>query len=277
MIWLSQLLGLAVLSVIAALTGWRGLDVWRTNTAWSFLARTAGGAAGVFDPAMISGLPEPAQRYFSFSIRPGARLSSVAVLEITGEMGLGDKASPNYRPMTARQILAPPFGLVWRFRSGAISGSDAALPETSWTRFWLFHLVPIVRVSGTEDHHRSAFGRVASEAVFWTPAALLPSNHVSWEARGPDTARATLKLGYFSQSVDITVDQDGAPTEVVIDRWSNVNPDGVFQWQPFGGTLSDYREIDSIRVPTRVEGGNHFGTDDYFPFYKANVTSLRFL
>ena len=277
MIWLAKLLGLAVFAVIAGLLAWRGLDVWRANTAWSFLAATADSATGVFDPALVADLPEPAQRYFSFSIQPGARLSAVAVLELSGEIGLGDKASPNYGPMTARQILAPPAGLVWRIQSGAMSGSDAALPDTSWTRFWLFHLLPIVRVSGTEDHHRSAFGRVVSEAAFWTPAALLPSDHVSWQELGPNSARATLTMGEFSQSVDITVNEDGAPIEVVIDRWSDVNPEGVFQWQPFGGTLSDYREFDGIRVPTRVEGGNHFGTENYFPYYKADVTSVRFL
>ena len=264
-------------AVIAGLLAWRGSDIWRANAAWSRLAGTAGNTAGVFDPAMVAGLPEPARRYFSFSIRPGARLRAVAVLEMTGEIGLGSKASPNYRPMTARQILAPPAGLVWRLLSGAISGSDAALPDTSWTRFWLLHLVPIVRVSGAADHHRSAFGRVVSEAAFWTPAALLPSDHVSWEELGPDAARATLTHGDFAQSVEITVNDDGAPVEVVIDRWSDVNPDNVFRRQPFGGTLSNYREFDGIRVPTRVEGGNHFGTDDYFPFYKATVTSLRFL
>jgi hypothetical protein len=25
-----------------------------------------------------------------------------------------------------------------------------------------------------------------------------------------------------------------------------------------------------------VDGGNHIGTDDYFPFFKARVTAIRF-
>ena len=33
--------------------------------------------------------------------------------------------------------------------------------------------------------------------------------------------------------------------------------------------MLEFREFDVFNVPTRVEGGNHFGTDDYFPFFKA--------
>ena len=255
----------------------RTFDWWRDVAAWRRLALTSTNEAKTFDLAMVAGLPEPARRYFSYSIRPGTRLSTVAEFEMTGELGLGDKAAPGYRQMRARQILAPPHGLVWRLKAGAISGSDGALPETSWTRFWLFNLVPVVRVSDCADHHRSAFGRVVAEAAFWTPAALLPSEDVIWDAVGPDSARARISAHGFEQWVEIKVDSSGAPTEVRIDRWSNANPDKVFRLQPFGGTLSDYRDFDGFRVPTRVEGGNHFGTEAYFPFFKAYVTAMRFL
>jgi hypothetical protein len=29
-------------------------------------------------------------------------------------------------------------------------------------------------------------------------------------------------------------------------------------------------------LPTTIEGGNLIGTPDYFPFFKATVTSIRF-
>ena len=110
----------------------------------------------------------------------------------------------------------------------------------------------------------------------WAPASLLPSMGVTWEARDPNTARATLSNGHFTQWVDITVREDGAPIRVVIERWSNANADGTFRLQPFGGTLSDYRTFGGFTLPTRVEGGNLIGTDDYFPFFKAKVTDMEF-
>jgi hypothetical protein len=265
------------LTVVLGLLLWRLTDTVRANAAWSRLASVGADGVAVFDPAMVAGLPEPARRYFNFTIAPGTRLSTVAVIEMDGQLGLGTKDNPKYQPMRARQILAPPHGLLWRLNTGMITGSDAALPETSWTRFWLFHLAPLVRISGDPDHHRSAFGRVVSEAAFWAPAALLPSSTVTWEARGDGVARATVTFGAFTQWVDITVGEDGAPLKVVIERWSNANSDGEYRLQPFGGLLSEYRTFDGFRVPTRVDGGNLIDTPDYFPFFRAKVTALEFL
>ena len=47
--------------------------------------------------------------------------------------------------------------------------------------------------------------------------------------------------------------------------------------QPFGGFVSAFREFDGFMLPTRVDGGNFFGTEDYFPFYKARVGNVRFI
>jgi hypothetical protein len=59
-------------------------------------------------------------------------------------------------------------------------------------------------------------------------------------------------------------------------RWSNANPEGVHRIQPFGGVLSDFREVQGFLVPFHVEAGNWFGTDDYFPFFTADLTEVLF-
>ena len=268
----SAIVGLCALCLFL----WRLWDTRAERSVWRGLIREAGIAGPAFDLSVVEALPEPAQRYFRFTIAPGTPLVSVVEIEMKGQLGLGTKDGPAYRPMTAHQILAPPRGLVWRVRVGPISGSDAATPSTSWTRFWLLHLIPVVRVSGNPDHHRSAFGRIVSESAFWVPASLLPGNNVSWESVDENTARAIVSFGTYSQAVDLTVDHDGIPSRVVIQRWSNENADKVFREQPFGGYLSDFREIGGYRLPMRVEGGNLIGTGDYFPFYKAEVGSIRF-
>jgi hypothetical protein len=275
MMWLA-LTSAAILSTLACLMLWRLSDVRAERRVWNDLLRGAGPAGSGFDPATVDGLPEPAQRYLRFAIAPGTALVSVAEIEMDGELGLGTTDAPGYRAMRARQILAPPTGLIWRLQAGLLSGSDAATLNTSWTRFWLLDLLPVVRVSGNPDHHRSAFGRVVSEGAFWVPSSLLPSSHVAWEAVDENTARARVSCGSFSQAVEVTVEADGRPCRVMIQRWSNANRDRVFREQPFGGYLSDFRLINGYRVPMHVEGGNFIGTKDYFPFYKATVRSIRF-
>lgn len=268
-------LATALLAALAALVLWRQLDRWHDLRTWEALVAVAGGGSATYDPASVSDLPEPAQRYFNFMIEPGTPLQAAVALEMNGEIGMGTRDAPNYRPMRARQILAPPHGLVWQLRSGAFSGSDGLGPDGSWTRFWLFGLLPIVRAGGI-DHRRSAFGRVVAEAAFWAPASLLPGAYVHWEALDANSARAVVRYGALEQAVDITVDDDGAPRQVLIQRWSNANADKRWQLQPFGGELSGFRSFGGYRLPTRVTGGNHFGTPDYFPFFKAEVTEIRF-
>jgi hypothetical protein len=228
-----------------------------------------------FDPAMVDDLPEPARRYFTFAIRPGTRLLPVTEIDMTGRFSLGTKDDPAYRPMEARQILAVPEGFVWAMRTRAgipVSGSDSAF----WTRFRIFGLIPVGRLGGDPDHTRSAFGRYAGEAVIWAPAALLPGPGISWEAVDVNTARVTLRHGALRQAVDVTVDDAGRPGVVSFQRWSNANPEKRHRLQPFGATMSDFRDVAGYRLPFHVEAGNMFGTGDYFPFFIADVTGIRF-
>ncbi|MGF1547121.1 MAG: DUF6544 family protein [Thiotrichales bacterium] len=56
-------------------------------------------------------------------------------------------------------------------------------------------------------HTRAAYGRYIAEAVFWTPAALLPAPGVVWEPLEKDTARVTVTHNELSQAVDIKADE----------------------------------------------------------------------
>ena len=267
---------ISLVSLAAALALWRQMDRRSERQAWRELIKLARQDGTTIDWNALDGLPEPAQRFLRYSLPLDAELHRVVEIEMEGELGLGSKARPNYKPMRASQVLAPPYGLVWKLRYGVLAGSDAALPQTSWTRFWLFGFIPLVRAGGHSDHHRSAFGRVVAEGAFWAPASLLPSERVHWAALGENTARATVTFGEFEQAVDVTVAESGQPTEVVIQRWSNENAERKFRLQPFGGYLSDFKDFDGCQLPTRVEGGNHFGTDEYFPFYRVVIKSVSY-
>jgi hypothetical protein len=228
-----------------------------------------------FDPRMVADLPEPARRYFLHAILPGTPILPVAEIGMRGQFSLGTKEAPDYRPMEAHQILAAPEGFVWAMRTTGgmpVSGSDSG----RWTRFRIFGLIPVARLGGDPDHTRSAFGRYVGEAAIWSPAALLPGPGVAWDAAGEDTARVTVTRGDLSQVIDITLDPEGRPVEVTFQRWSNANPDKEHRLQPFGAVMSDFREVGGYRLPFRVEAGNLFGTADYFPFFIAEVTDIRF-
>ena len=99
---------------------------------------------------------------------------------------------------------------------------------------------------------------------------------MTWEGVDEHTARVTITHGELSQAVDVTVNAEGQPIEVFFMRWSNANPEKSHRLQPFGGTLSDFRIVQGFKLPFRLEAGNMFGTNEYFPFFKAEVRAIRF-
>ena len=266
------IVGVVLLALVARRVG----DERADHREWMRLAAAQPPHPAVYDPIMVADLPEPAQRFFNFAIQPGTPLLTVAEIDMGGEFSLGTLDQPNYQPMEARQILAAPTGFVWKVTlpgGVALSGSDTG----RWTRVRVLGLIPVARMGGDIHHTRAAYGRYIAEAVFWTPAALLPREGVVWEALDQHTARVTVTQNALSQTVDINVAGDGRPVVVQFMRWSNANPEKTYRWQPFGGTLSDFREVQGFRIPFKVEAGNQFGTDDHFVFFKATVTAVRFL
>lgn len=271
-IWLILVILVLIVGILFIL---RWVDNRADQKEWQGLAVKQPVNPALYDPAMVDGLPEPAQRFFNYVITPGTPLLTVAEIDMGGLFSLGSRDEPNYQQMEAQQILAAPHGFLWRMQlmgQMPVSGSDSG----KWTRFRIFGVIPVARMGGNPDHTRSAFGRYVAEATIWTPAALLPGPNIVWEEVDEATARVTMTHEGMSQAVDITVDKSGQPLEVSMMRWSDANPDNEFRLQPFGATLSDFRLVQGFRLPFRVEAGNMFGTKKFFPFYKAEITEIRF-
>lgn len=249
---------------------------WRADQAeWKKLSSLQPTNPVQYDSSMVADLPEPARRFFNFAIASGTPLYTVAEIDMGGQFSLGSQEEPNYQLMQAHQILAAPHGFVWHLNLPGIipvSGSDSG----RWTRFRILGFIPVARMGGDSDHTRSAYGRYVAEAVFWTPAAILPRAGVTWEGVDGHTARVTITHGELAQAVDVTVNVEGQPIEVSFMRWSNANPEKSHRLQPFGGTLSDFRVVQGFKLPFRIEAGNMFGTNEYFPFFKAEVKVIRF-
>ncbi len=247
---------------------WTRLETWNAE---NYAKNT-----GFYDPILVSGLPEPAERFFNHAISPGTPLLKSVVLEMEGTFSLGSKEQASSWPMHARQILALPVGFLWSVSLQGfpwMSGSDAG----GWTRFRMFGVIPVARLGGGDpDHRRAAFGRYVAEAVLWTPAAILPSEFVSWEGLNQNAARVTVRWKDLTQAVDVELGPDGRPTAVHFLRWSNANPESVWRLQPFGGTLTDFRVVQGFRIPFAVEAGNFFGTPNYFPFFKAKILDIEY-
>ncbi len=255
------------------------LAMHEAEDAWKRIAAQNRLAPVPFDPAMVADAPEIARRYFGHSIAPGTPLRGTVQLEMQGRFLLGDKAKHQVYDMRARQILSPPDQFVWlpEMKSGLmrIAGSDALVRDTAWTKFWMMSLVPVASETTSPDLLRSAVFRSAMEGI-WAPASLLPTRDVVWEQVGPDTARIRFKGSRPAIILEMRLGPDGGVREIVGQRWSNANPQKVFRLQPFGGTIKAERSFEGYTIPSLVHVGNHYGTDDYLPFFQAEIVSARY-
>lgn len=237
-------------------------------------------APPVYDPAMVAGQPEIAQRYFARAIAPGTALYGMVRLEMAGSFVLNGRPLP----MTARQILAPwGRGFVWQAEVGSglmrFAGSDGHLAGSdgaeSWTRFWLHGLIPLARIGGNPDHARAAATRTMLESV-WVPATMLPQAGAVWVQTGPDTAEVSWPEAPDLPQMHLTLDAQGDPVEVWAMRWTDANPDRVHRMQPFGGRVLETAVFGGFRIPLRVEMGNMYGTPDWAPFFRSTVSRATF-
>ncbi|HEX5297127.1 MAG TPA: DUF6544 family protein [Streptosporangiaceae bacterium] len=106
-----------------------------------------------FDPAMISGFPEPAHRWLRHAIAPGTPLWASVELTMHGRIKLG-----RWRPFTARQVLSPPGGYPFGVRVEDEACFDGiTIPSVLRASWWW----------GTERQHEGEFFRAEiTGAVF---------------------------------------------------------------------------------------------------------------
>jgi hypothetical protein len=232
-------------------------------------------AAETFDPASVAGLPEPARRYLLRAIAPGTPLARSVVIEMDGRIGL--RPGADKLPFRSQLLVAPPGAFVWRATAGAgamrLSGDDRYVAGRGAMRWFLWHIVPLVRAGGP-DVTRSAAGRVALEAASFLPPSLLPQRGARWEPIDEHSARVHLTIGAEQLAPVLFVAPDGRLEALEMRRWDPEDPPGYVLWR--GDHLSGERTFGGYRVATAGHVMKHVGTARAHSFFDFTVTDMRF-
>jgi hypothetical protein len=265
------LLGGLLLSVPAGLRLAQALDDRHVNRIRQVLEQTGG--PEVFSAEMIAGLPAPVQRYLRHAIAPGTPLAASVTLTMSGTIKLG----ADWRPFTARQILTPGQGFVWRARAqmgpAFFEGADYYAAGEGRMRFALFGLLPLIQATGP-DTTRSALGRLMGESVL-VAARLLPQWGVQWTALDDEQIQATMTVAGETTTLTLTIDAAGQLREVVLPRW-NVEERA---YVPFGVAFSGEHASGGYTIPAQMQAGWWYGTERYQqsgPFFRATIETARF-
>lgn len=228
-----------------------------------------------FEPSGIEHLPAPARRYFLHAIIPGTRLARSVALTMEGRVRW--KKGKEITTFDARQILAPPRGLVWKATIGrwpfAVSGFQALREGRCWTRWWRYGIVPVDR--HREADARSAIGRMTAEA-FWLPSILHP-DFAGAQWTGINDERAIVRVPVGDQEIDLTVtiDHAGRIRRLEVLRWrADLDSPRFMTWvvEDFG----DEVVWGGYQIPRRAQAGWKDDNDVVTPVYWPRLQAARY-
>lgn len=211
----------------------------------------------------------PLRRYLDSAISPATPLYRSVRLEMEGTFKLKD-----WVPFRATQVIRIGYGNIWsaKMMMGLIpiSGHDCLLADRAELTWRACGLVKVMHQEG-QDVRRSGAGRMAAELI-WLPTSLCDAG-VREEESG-----YTVSIFGHPQTVALEFNDENLPVSTRMLRWGS--PTGrPFGQYPFGGSLSDWRTFQGIKIPCRAEIGWDVGTPDFEArgmFFKCKIVAASF-
>lgn len=275
------LLLFVALAVVVFLLPRIGAARWRSlgsalQAALAVAARPA--PAVCYDPAALSSLPVPVQRYFRAALTPGQPLVAAVTLAHVGSFNMSESGAA-WKPFTSQQrVVTQRPGFVWDARIAMLLGlpvrvHDAYVAGEGILRAALFGLIPLADQRGTPELAQGELMRFLAEAA-WYPTALLPGQGVSWEAVDETSARATLADGETEVSLLFRFGEDGLIDSVCAEARGRMVRGAVVP-TPWEGHWRDYVERDGMRVPSWGEVAWLLPQGPQ-PYWRGRVEDVRY-
>jgi hypothetical protein len=223
----------------------------------------------------LSGLPEPVQRYFRFSLEDGQDYISYARLKHGGTFRQSE--GQGWMPIRGEEYFtAHKLGFVWfakvsPFPLFSITARDQYFEGKGSMLIKLLSLITIGDAKGNEMD-QAALMRWFSEAA-WFPTALLPSEKLHWEEIDPNSAKGILEDGGLKVSLIFYFNEKGEITRIVGNRFRAV--DDTFSEDEWIGYYREYKRVDNMMIPHEVEVAWNLDSGE-FNYAKFSVTDIEF-
>ena len=281
--WL--VISLGVLLVLGMSTIFFGLRRWGKSTkamlAQLEAARTPSSMLtmpDLYDERELEGLPASVQRYFRKVLKDGQPIITAVSLEQMGTFNMSETAQA-WKPFTANQrVITQRPGFDWDARIQVLPFvaahiHDAYIAGHGTLRGAILGLIPVVNMPDSPQLQQGEFMRYFMEAL-WYPTALLPSQGVRWEAVDAQSARATLKDGEISLTLNFQFQADGLIESArAQSRGRLVN--GIPGAMPWHGRFWNYAIRDGMWIPLEADVA-WVTPEGMKPYYRGKVTTISF-
>lgn len=208
----------------------------------------------IFKYDMISGLPQPVQRYFRNVLRDGQKYVTTAHMTHGGFFRTApDKDWVDISGEQFYTVDTP--GFIWRGKTAMFHAWDCYIAGRGSLTVYLFSFIRILRGEGPA-YDQGELLRWLGEAVLY-PTALLPSERISWTPVSSSKARVTLNHDNMKVYYDVEFSESG---EIVyMETMRHIDSEKMEKW---AGVCSNYREVNGMRIPMHIKGMWRLKTGD---------------
>lgn len=270
----------SLVNVVVALAVVVGVLHWRFRRAAlhevAVLYTGAGSASVIVDEAMLRPLPPVVGAWLRQAGVVGQPLTRSAHLQQSGRMRTAPDG-PWMNIVAEQWFNAERPGFVWLAEIAAapcvhIAGRDTCLDGKGRMLIKAMSAWPIADATGTEID-QGALSRYLAE-IIWFPSAAL-RDYIAWEATGPCSATATLRMGDQAIAAVFTFSAAGDPIAVSAERYYT---------QPSGASLEQWRvaiepdsfaDFQGLRIPARASVTWSLASGD-FTWYHVEVDRVDY-
>lgn len=200
-----------------------------------------------FTAASVEGLPQPVQQYLTHVLPEGQPYINSVRLKHDGYFKTG--VGKSWTSITGEQYFttATP-GFVWIGKTSLFTAKDIYVKNQGQLVVKLLSLFKVVDEKGAHIDQGELL-RWLGESV-WFPTNFIPGNNISWQAINDSAARVTCHHNEMQVSMDIYFNENHEISRLETERY--MEKDRKEKWF---GEVSEYREIEGIKVPTRIKAG----------------------
>ncbi len=230
--------------------------------------------ASVITAADLIDLPEPMQRYLRYAQVIGKNKISKVILSQEG--WIKQSSDQSWMPFEAEQyftILSP--GFLWSASMKmlpvySIKARDMYSGGKGNMYIKLPSFVTIADAKGYEIDQGSAL-RYLAEMV-WFPTAYL-NEYISYKPIDDNSCEITMDYQGITASAVLHFNDIGEMTGLTAERYREEN--GEYSLDVWSPRVSEYREVNGIRIPTNSEVIWKLNSGD-FPCIRIEVTDIKY-
>ncbi len=223
---------------------------------------------------MLEGLPEPVQRYMTYTGVVGKAWIHTARLKYAGRFRRGPDQP--WMPMTAEQVYTTnPPGFVWkaRFKIAGLPllrGYDTYKAGHGHMFGKLAGIFTIFDIRG-EKLDQGTMVRYLNEMT-WFPTAFLGEN-ITWQGVDAHSAQVTFTDYGKSVSAHMVFDDEGRPTNFITQRYREIK--GDFSLDTWSTPFTRYAVHAGLNLPTRGQAVWNLPSGD-FPYADLEITEIEY-